>query len=531
MYSYVTSTFCSRLRFFTICVVLLVGVVKEGYGQRVYADAERNGTTGSGLTNSGSITDRTFSINTNYSDFTKLTATSTLGTSTAWQQLIFPITRPANSLIFLKFTSSNALLGGGVTTQAYVNSSSNSDGSAVPTQSSAFTSVDGMTYLAITSTSDFNAVRLTLSSPVALGTATANIYYAFYEPSNTDCADVIGTAVGGSGISLGGGVSSPSNAIDNDLTTFSTINGGLLAVGNTITQTAYFSNLSNIGDAATVTFSVPPTLLQLGLFNNVVVKTYNGFNPTPVSTTSLSSLLSLDLLGLLSSGSRFTASVTPNGRFDRIEVSVATGVSLLSNFRIHEIQRTPAKPTTPTAYPNIIQICDGESATVTAQSPSSGSILRWYDAVNDGTLLQESNTNSNTYTTPPIFYSSPTDTTFIYVAASWNSGCPAESERTKIAIVVRPKPIVDPIVGQNEVCVNSSITLSSNTVGGTWSSTDNTIASVNVSSGMVTGVGTGTVTIRYTLSNSQTSCSNYQEKEITVHPKPGRPDLHISSNE
>lgn len=529
MYPLVLSICFRSLRFFSV-ILLLFGAVKKGYGQRVYADAQRNGTTSS-LGNSATVTQPLLSVNSNLSDFTTLTASSTVGTATAWQQLIFPNTLVANSIVYLKFASTNALLGGGVAVQAYANSTSGSDGSVVATQSSTFTSIDGITYLAVTSSSPFNAVRLTLSSPAALGTATANIYYAFFETPHTNCAEVIGTSVGGSGISLGGGVSSPLTAVDNNLTTFSTISGGILGVGHTITQSAHFSNLSNLGDAATITFSVPPALLQLGLFNNVVINTYKGFGTTPVSSTSLSSLISLDLLGILSSGDRYTVSTVPNGQFDRIEVSVATGVSLLSNFRLHEIQRTPAKPTVPTAYPDAIEVCEGETVSITATSPSAGSILRWYDAVNDGTLLQESNGNSDTYTTSSLPYISPTDTTFIYVASSWESGCPAESERTKIAIVVHPKPIVDPISGQDDICVNEYVTFTSATAGGTWSSADNTVAVVDPLSGAVAGIGAGTVIIRYTLSDAQTSCSNYQEKPITVHPKPGKPDLSVSGND
>ena len=531
MYLHATSASLAFLRFLVVSVTLLLAAVQEGYGQRVYANAQLNGKTNTTLTNSAEVIDPTLSANTNYADFTTLRATSTLGTSSAWQQLIFPTILTANSIVYLKFTSTNALLGGGIIVQAYANSTGGSNGTTVPTQSSIFTSTGGMTYLAVTSSSSFNAVRLTLSSPVALGTASVNIYYAFFEAAHTNCAEVIGTSVGGSGISLGGGVSSLLNAIDNNVSTFSTISGGVVGVGNTITQTAYFANLSNVGDALTVTFSVPAALLQLSLFNGVTINSYNGFSATPVSSTSLSSLLSLDLLGLLSTGSRYTVSFVPNGVFDRIEVNVATGISLLSNFRLHEIQRTPAEPIVPIAYPGVIAICDGENATITAESPSPGSILRWYDAVNDGTLLQESTGNPDTYTTQPLAYSSPTDTTFIYVTSSWESGCPAESERTKIAVVVRPKPVINPVASQDDVCVNDFITLTSGTTGGVWSSTDNTIATVDPSSGIVTGIGIGTVVIRYTLTDSETSCSNYQEKVLTVHAKPGKPDLSVSSNE
>lgn len=511
----------SRMLF--VLAVLLIGVVEEGYGQRVYANLQRNSApSGTSITNPGN------SVDANYSNFTALSASSFLFASSAWQQLIFPTTVPANTPVYIKVTSASGLLGGGVAAQAYANSHANGDGSTVPTTSTSFTSIDGMTYIAVSSASPFNAVRLTLSSPAVAGTSTLNIYYAFFDPSvSTNCAEVIGTSVGGSGISLGGGVSNQLNAVDGNLTTYSAINGGLLGVGNTITQSAHFSTRSNVGDAATVTFSVPPALLQLSLFNNVVINTYNGLNTTPVSSSNLNTLLSLDLLGLLSTGGRYTVSVSPGVPFDRIEVSLATGVSLLGSFRVHEIQRTPAKPVTPTAYPDVIEICDGETVSISAASPSAGSVLRWYDTVSDGTLLQESATNSDTYTTEPLSFTALTDTVFRYVSAAWNSGCLAESERTKIAIVVHPKPTVSPIVGSLSVCETETTTLFSETSNGVWTSMDESIATIDAS-GLVRGISMGTTTIQYTVAGLNSSCTTTAVVQLTVLPQPGRPHLTIT---
>src|SRR5690554_437720 len=106
-----------------LLMLLLWGTLEVGYGQRVYADDQRSGTT-SGL-GSAVVENPTFSINSNYSDFTILKTNGALIQPTAWQQLIFPAAIPANSVVYIKITSTTALLGGGITAQAYTNSDAN----------------------------------------------------------------------------------------------------------------------------------------------------------------------------------------------------------------------------------------------------------------------------------------------------------------------------------------------------------------------------------------------------------------------
>lgn len=51
--------------------------------------------------------------------------------------------------------------------------------------------------------------------------------------------------------------------------------------------------------------------------------------------------------------------------------------------------------------------------------------------------------------------------------------------------------------GSNSICVGSTTTLANSTSGGTWSSSDATKATVNATSGLVTGIATGTSNINY----------------------------------
>ncbi|PZX64712.1 putative Ig domain-containing protein, partial [Hydrotalea sandarakina] len=84
-------------------------------------------------------------------------------------------------------------------------------------------------------------------------------------------------------------------------------------------------------------------------------------------------------------------------------------------------------------------------------------------------------------------------------------------------ITVNPLPAVANITGPNTVQKGNTITLNNSTNGGTWSSSNNSIATVN-SSGLVTGVAEGNVTITYTYNNG--TCTNSSSLNITVTEVP-----------
>ncbi|MCD6011229.1 MAG: surface protein [Flavipsychrobacter sp.] len=70
------------------------------------------------------------------------------------------------------------------------------------------------------------------------------------------------------------------------------------------------------------------------------------------------------------------------------------------------------------------------------------------------------------------------------------------------------------ISGSNSVCAGSSITLTPTPAGGTWSSSNTTIATVGSSTGIVTGIASGVATISYTTGSGTVT------KLITVNPLP-----------
>ena len=80
-------------------------------------------------------------------------------------------------------------------------------------------------------------------------------------------------------------------------------------------------------------------------------------------------------------------------------------------------------------------------------------------------------------------------------------------------ITVNPLPA--PISGPAAICVNSSVTLSSGPAGGTWSSSNTTVATIGSLTGIVTGISTGTTLISYTIS---TGCAAVLT--LTVNPLP-----------
>ena len=76
-----------------------------------------------------------------------------------------------------------------------------------------------------------------------------------------------------------------------------------------------------------------------------------------------------------------------------------------------------------------------------------------------------------------------------------------------------PVPSVDPITGPTTLCAGATITLSDATPGGTWTSSDPTVATID-QAGLVTGVNPGNATISYTITNGQ--CTNVATLPITV---------------
>ena len=93
------------------------------------------------------------------------------------------------------------------------------------------------------------------------------------------------------------------------------------------------------------------------------------------------------------------------------------------------------------------------------------------------------------------------------------------SATSTYAITVNPQPVAGNITGPASVCETAGISLADVTgdAGGAWTSSDNTLATVDAS-GNVTGVLAGSVTISYTTSTVCGSAS--ATYAVTVNPQP-----------
>ncbi|MFI8378906.1 Ig-like domain-containing protein [Leeuwenhoekiella sp. NPDC079379] len=301
---------------------------------------------------------------------------------------------------------------------------------------------DGNYYIAITPNQNYTSIRVTNSTGSALlglnNTRDLFISGIFTASGTSFCNEPAFTSFNSTGITLdalqlaGSGVTNPEFAIDSDPSTFSQISLGVLAVAGSIEQVVYFDTPTQPTEDFKIALRVDPSLLALGLANNVELLAYNG--TTLVSSSSLSSLLNLDLLGLLQSNAIVQVPFDIAGPADRIVIRYESLVnaSLTQRIDLFDIAVTSGIPVLDTASQNV-EICAGETADLVATTNTSGAELRWYDSAIGGNLLATV-ASGDTFTTSTL----TADTTF-YVA-SFLAGCAEESGRVAVTVTVNPIP-------------------------------------------------------------------------------------------
>jgi gliding motility-associated-like protein len=103
-----------------------------------------------------------------------------------------------------------------------------------------------------------------------------------------------------------------------------------------------------------------------------------------------------------------------------------------------------------------------------------------------------------------------------YQTSTWNpTTCIWDITGTQPAL-----PIAGNLSGNQNICVGLTTTFSSSVTGGTWSSSDSTVATINPASGIVTGIAAGLATMNYTVLGTG-SCANVTAtRTVTVSTAP-----------
>ncbi|MFM8597258.1 MAG: GEVED domain-containing protein, partial [Flavobacteriales bacterium] len=100
------------------------------------------------------------------------------------------------------------------------------------------------------------------------------------------------------------------------------------------------------------------------------------------------------------------------------------------------------------------------------------------------------------------------------------SGCNSTGPVSN-TITVQQTVQVAASTGTNTVCAGSQVTFANTTSNGTWSSANTAVATVNSTTGVVTGVGAGNTNIVYSVPNPNTWCAATTNlRPITVRPTP-----------
>ncbi|SOD17978.1 gliding motility-associated C-terminal domain-containing protein [Pedobacter xixiisoli] len=96
------------------------------------------------------------------------------------------------------------------------------------------------------------------------------------------------------------------------------------------------------------------------------------------------------------------------------------------------------------------------------------------------------------------------------------TGCGART--TDVMVTVNPKPVVPAIGNTGNVCVGSKRILTNATTGGVWTSATPAVATIDTTTGEVTGVSAGTSVITYKVTSG--TCSTEVNYNITVDAQP-----------
>lgn len=324
-------------------------------------------------------------------------------------------------------------------------------------------------FIALTPSGDYNRIRLTnrVGSLIGLGnTKRLDVYDAFYIGTPDSCGGPSYTSYDGYGLNLdllglgGAGVANPHHVLDGDPLNYSRLSLGIINVAGGIEQTVHFDGLSQPGDVFYLRLRIDPSLLALGVANNIQIVGANG--PNTVQTVNLNSLLNLDLLTLLQGNQVATIPYAPNAPVNRITVRYNSllNVQLTQSLDFYGVYRAPAPPVITDSFTADAKICAGSTASLIAES-TTGTQLNWYTQPVGG-IPVATVASGAAFVTPVL-----TEDTVYYVSAK-RIGCPEESLRTRVEVDVIALPVAADInLAETVSACNGNATLSpTSSIGG-----------------------------------------------------------------
>ncbi len=324
--------------------------------------------------------------------------------------------------------------------------------------------------------------------------------YTSIKGANTICANASTTLTNGTS----GGVWSSSNSAAATVNASTGLVSGVAGGNTTISYSysdAHCSNSATLG----VTINPLPDATISG--NNNVCKG-NATNLTAATAGGVWSSSNTSVATINSSGvvTGLTAGVTT------ISYAATNGCGTSThtfNFTINDLPVIVSQSTAAATY------CQNDAATaLSITATGTGLSYQWYsNTVNSntgGTLISGATTSNYTPST------SSAGTSYYYCVVSNSTNCTINSGVSGL-ITVNELPIIT-IYGKTILFQGDSIILTANPINGSWSSFNNSIASVNVN-GITTGNTEGVTSVMYTYKDLFTGCTNSNSLILTVNAR------------
>ena len=243
--------------------------------------------------------------------------------------------------------------------------------------------------------------------------------------------------------------------------------------------------------------------------------------------------------GTVAQGSGVTIEATPNDgyAFDKWTATngtlanansvsttftpTANNANATASFKLAGCTQTPTTPTSLTAKVggNALEgeVCSGTNVTLTAGGTISVGSLQWGTGTVGKNIITEGNGRSSITVSPAA-----TTTYWVRSIITEAGVCEGVTSDAKTLQVSITPALVQPVLSKSTLTLEEggstgSITVTSGTTGGTWTSSDQNVATVN--NGTVTPKGPGTATITYTVSNA-CEADKIATCTVTVNAKP-----------
>ncbi|NHM06536.1 hypothetical protein G4D82_04825, partial [Flavobacterium sp. CYK-4] len=253
---------------------------------------------------------------------------------------------------------------------------------------------------------------------------------------------------------------------------------------------------ANVSATRTVNVTAPPVVGTLSGNQNICVGQTSSFTSTSAGGTWTSSDSTVATIGsasgLLTAVAAGTATMT----------YTVLGTGGCANVSATRTVTVTAPPVVGTLSGNQ-NICVGQTSSFT--STSAG-----------GTWTSSDVTVATIGSASGLVTAVAAGTATMTYTVLGTGGC-ANVSATRTVTVTAP-PIAGTLSGNQNICVGQTSTFTSTSAGGTWASSDSTVATIGSASGLVTAVAAGTATMTYTVLGTGGCVNVSATRNVTVNP-------------